>query len=80
MLVATILEKLLLDATNGIVYDSSDTLENLKLYAQYIDIPRLIMQLQIIPDFLNTYNEKNPSVRISKVTNLLSICYHNYSF
>ena len=44
------------------------------LYAQDIDIPRLIMQLQMLPDLLKTYNEKNPSVRICKVTNLRTIC------
>ena len=74
MPVAAFLERLLLDATNDIVSDSSDTQENLKLYAQDIDIPRLIMQLRMLPDLLKTYNEKNPSVRICKVTNLRTIC------
>ena len=56
--VAALLKRLLLDATNGIVSDNSHTLENLKLYAQDIDIPHLMMQLQILPDLLKTYNEK----------------------
>ena len=56
------------DATNGKVSDRSNALENLKIHAQDTDIPSLIMQVRILPDVLKTYNEKNPSVRICKVT------------
>ena len=73
MPVATALESMLIKACNG---DGSveDLPREINLYFEEIDIPQLKIQLQMLPDLLITYNEKNPSTPIRSVTSLRTLC------
>ena len=73
MPVAAALESTLLKACNG---DGSveDLPNEINLYSKEIDIPRLKIQLQMLPDLLRTYNEKNASTPIKRVTSLRTLC------
>lgn len=73
MPVAAALESILIKACNG---DGSveDLPSEINLYSKEIDIPRLKIQLQMLPDLLRTYNEKNPSTPIKRVTSLRTLC------
>ena len=70
MPVAAALKGMLLKACNS---DRSmeDLPNEINLYSKEIDIPRLKIQLQMLPDLLRTYNEKNP---IKRVTSLRVLC------
>ena len=76
MPIAAFLETFLLDSTNGALGDVSadKTREKLELYSRDVDITRLMIQIQMLPDVLKTYNEKNPVVAVKKVTNLRTLC------
>ena len=69
MPIAAAVEKLLLDAANGTLEDTS---EILTLYAKSIDIPHLAIQLKMIPDLIKAYNEKH--LPIHTVTNVRTLC------
>ena len=60
--VAAALEKLLLDAANGGSEDTSNIPEILTLYAKFIDIPHLTIQLKMMPDLVKAYNKKHPPI------------------
>ena len=70
MPVAAAIEKLLLDAANGTLQETSNISQILTLYSTCIDIPRLTIQLKMIPDLIKAYNEKHPP--IATVTNVRS--------
>ena len=74
MPVAAAVERLLLDSANGSLTDTciSTLPEVLRLYTKDIDIGRISIQLQMLPDLLKTYNECNP--RINNVTNIRTLC------
>ena len=61
--VAAALERTLLQACNDC--DSIlDIPEEIKLFSKEIDVEHLKLQLQMLPDLLRTYNEKNPATVI----------------
>ena len=64
-------DKLLLEAANATLSDSFDIEKELALYAKYVDIPHLKIELQMLPDLDKTYNESNHKIRT--VTNLRTI-------
>ena len=72
--VAASIEKVLLDATHGVVSDELP--DELQVYAKDIDlyISRLKIQLQMLPDLLKAYNTANQPVAIHKVTNFNTLC------
>ena len=77
MSVAAALERTLLQACNDC--DSIlDIPEEIKLFSKEIDVERLKLQLQMLPDLLRTYNEKNPATVIKRVTNLRTLCDIHY--
>ena len=45
-----------------------------RLYAREVDLPRLNIQLQMLPDLIRTYNQKHPSTAIKRVTSLRKLC------
>ena len=72
MPVVAAIEKLLLDAANSTVQETSNISQILTLYSTCIDIPRLTIQLKMIPDLIKAYNEKHPP--IATVTNVRTLC------
>ncbi len=73
MPIAVALEKTLLKASND--HDSgNDIPEEIQLYSKDVDMKRLRVQLQMLPDLIRTYNEKHPATTIKKVTNLRTLC------
>ena len=44
------------------------------MYSKEIDIDRLRIQLQMLPELIKTFNEKNPATAIKKVANLRTLC------
>ena len=72
MPVAAALEKLLLDAANGTLADTCEISEILTLYAKFIDIPQLTIQLKMIPDLVKAYNDKHPPIHT--MTNVHTLC------
>ena len=75
MPVAAALERTLLQACNN--RDSIlDIPEEIKLYSKEIDVERLKLQLQMLPDLLRTYNEKNPATVIKsyQFANTVTLC------
>ena len=69
------IEKVLLNASNG-VSDLGDLPEEIQqLYRNDLDLPRLKVQLQMLPDLIRTRNIKVPnSVPIKEVTNIRTLC------
>ena len=71
MPIAVAIEKTLLNSANT---GDSHISEEVKLYSKEINIERLKIQLQMLPELIRTYNEKNLSMSIKKVTNLRTLC------
>ena len=73
MPVAAALEKMLLDATQA--SDNPQALpSDLEMYSKDIDKHRLTAQLKMLPDLIQTYNEKNPLTTIKAVSNHHTLC------
>jgi len=68
------IEKVLLNACNGLS-DSGDRPEEIQqLYQSDLDLPRLKVQLQMLPDLIRTRNIKLPnSVPIKEVINVRTL-------
>ena len=71
MPVAAAIENTLLNSANS---GDGHISEEVKLYSKEIDIERLKIQLQILPELIRTYNQKNPGKSIKRVTNLRTLC------
>ena len=63
--VAATVEKLLLEAANATLSDSFDIEKELALYAKYVDIPHLKIELQMLPDLVKTHNDSNHKTFVS---------------
>ena len=70
--VAASIEKVLLDATHGVVSDELP--DELQVYAKDIDLSHLKIQLQMFPDLLKAYNTAHQPTAIHNVTNLNTLC------
>ena len=68
---AAALEKLLLKAANG---DFQGIPEEVDLYEKDVQMDRLAIQLQMLPDMIKTYNENHPDTKIDKVTLIRTLC------
>lgn len=74
MPVAAMIEKVIVDAANG-TSESVDLPKELQLYEKDLDLARLKVQLQMVPDLITTRNKKLPNmVPITKMTNLRALC------
>ena len=74
MPVAAVLEKMLLDASQISFDDPGALPSELEMYSKDIDRHRLFAQLNMLPDLIGTYNERNPATAIKQVTNLRTLC------
>jgi len=73
MPVAEVIERVLLDAANGTF--SGELPQELQMYKNDIDLTRLKVQLQMMPDLIRTRNQLPTNlVPIKKVTNVRTIC------
>lgn len=68
MPIAAAIEKTLLNSANN-----GDIPEEVKLYSKEIDIKRLKIQLQMLPELIRTYNKKNLVTSIKRVTSLRKV-------
>ena len=62
---------MIINSCNGIAHDVSSTFEN--LYSNFVDNPRLKIQLSLLPDVLKTGNNDH-SMGIKNVTMVSSVC------
>jgi len=73
MPVAEVIERVLLDAANGTF--SGELPQELQMYKNDIDLTRVKVQLQMMPDLIRTRNQLPTNlVPIKKVTNVRTIC------
>ena len=73
MPVAEVIERVLCDAANGTF--SGELPQELQMYKNDIDLTRLKVQLQMMPDLIRTRNQLPTNlVPIKKVTNVRTIC------
>ncbi len=72
MHIAASVEKTLLDGCNHCQSDTTIP-EDLGIYANELDLQRLQIQLQMLPDLVRAYNEQTKNTT-KKVTNLRTLC------
>ena len=70
MQIAAVLEKMLLGAFDG----KFDLPDEISKYSKDLNVEKLKIQLQMLPDLLNTFNLSNPSQVIKSVTKLRTLC------
>ena len=70
--VAAALEKVLLDSTQGL-FNQASLPNQLDMYSKDVDNRRLVLQLQMLPDLVRTYNDMNPTTPITKLQ-ILKLC------
>ena len=70
MPVAAAVEATLFNSASG----ADGHIPGIKLYSKEIDIERLRIQLQMLPELIRTFNEKNSATAVKKVTNLRTLC------
>lgn len=71
MLIAAAIENTLLKSTND---GDNHIPEEINLYLKELDVEHLRIQLQVLPDLIRTYIEKNVVTSIKRVTNLRTLC------
>ena len=74
MPLAAKLEKMFLDAANGTCNFNHGLPDELKLCGTDVKLDRLLIQLQMLPDLIQTYNKANPTIAIKKVTLVSTLC------
>ena len=75
MPIAAKLEKVLLNAANGI-FCTTDLLQEIEMYSKDLDTAHLTIQLQMLPvrELIRTYNESYPQTAIRRVTSVRTLC------
>ena len=68
MPIAAAIENTLLSSAN---IADGNVPDEIKLYSKEIDIERLKIQLQMLPELIRTFNEKNPAIAVK---NLRTLC------
>ena len=71
MPIALSIEKVLLDSANGVFL--KEIPDELHIYNKDIQMDRLLIQLQMLPDMIKTYNESQHAIKVRKVTILRTI-------
>ncbi len=71
MSTAAAIEKVLLTSANGAFPGIPD---ELNLYEKDIQMDRLEIQLQTLPDMIKTFNESHPQTKVLKVTLIRTLC------
>ena len=71
MPIALSIEKVLLDSANGVFL--KEIPDELHICNKDIHMDRLLIQLQILPDMIKTYNESQLAIKVRKVTILRTI-------
>jgi len=73
--IACTLKKVLIGAANRTQVDLEDLPDELKLYKEEINLEKLKIQLQMLPDLVRTRNATIPNcIPIKKVTNVWTLC------
>lgn len=73
--IVALIEKVLLSAANGQLASSDALSDELKVYENDINLPRLSIQLQMLPDLIRTRNRMGTTaIPIKEVTNLRTLC------
>ena len=74
MPLAATMEKLLVDSANGLYNFENGLPGEISIYKRDIELDRLIIQLQMLPDMIKTYNQNQQNIRIEKVTFISTLC------